>query len=212
MRTGSWRSRLLACGALVVAASVGVTVPANAAVTQCMTESYSDGAKIVPGSNGGQKTRGITLDKAPTTKKDVVWKGTDFECNEERTCRYTWEKSKTTTTGWSVGGGVDAGNASSPSKKWYNLVIPLTAGYGQTVEIKTSFTFSVDMKSGDIAAPMQIAIRRTHTGNFSGGWVRTNRGCRGGMTYEWKGNVSFGKWTKDVFERELVKYSINGVY
>ena len=195
-----------------MAASLGVAAPANAAVTQCMTQSQSDGAKIVPGSNGGQKTRAITLKTAPNTKKDPVWKGTDFECNTGRTCRYTWEKSHTTTTGWSVGGGVDAGNASSPSKKWYNLVIPLVVGYNKTVEIKTAFTFSVDMKSGDVAAPMQIAIRRTHEGNFSGGWVRTNRGCRGGVNYEWQGNVSFGKWSKDVFEKELVKYSINGVY
>ena len=210
MSGGSWRSRLLACGALVVAASLGVAAPANAAVTQCMTQSHSDGAKIVPGSNGGQKTRSIQRKTAPNTTRDKVWQGPTFECNESNSCRYAWERTNKTTVGWAVGGSTELGNTNSPSKKWYNVLVPLVGGYGQTAEIETTFTFEVFLKPRDVAAPIQVAIRRLAEGDFSGGWVRTNRGCRGGTTYEWQGNVTFGKWTRHVFEKELVKYSVNG--
>lgn len=206
----SWWHRILVCGALVVAAVVSVTGAANAAVSQCMTESYSDGAKIVPGTGGGQTTRGITRQQASTTWDDWVWKGPEFQCPRGRTCDYAWQKSKETTTGWTVGGGTDIGNATSPSKKWYNTVLPLTVGYQKTTTISTNFTWTVHMIGGDIAMPVQIAVRRWIQGDFAGGWVRTNQGCQGGKKYEWQGDVRFGNWTRNVFVKEKVAYAVNG--
>ncbi|MDW4911502.1 hypothetical protein RB628_41035 [Streptomyces sp. ADMS] len=47
-------------------------------------------------------------------------------------------------------------------------------------------------------------------GDFSGGWAKTNRGCQGGTFYEWDGNIRYGNWTRNVFEKEKVGYAVNG--
>jgi hypothetical protein len=203
-----WR-RLLMCGALAIA-TVATTEGTASAATQCFSQSHSDGARIVPGTGGGNVTRSITRQRAANTWDDWVWRGTEFQCPRNRTCDYAWSKSKNTTTGWSVGGGTDAGNASSPTKKWYNVVLSLVGGYQRTVEINTTYEWTVHLNGGDVAQPVQVAVRRWTQGDFAGGWVRTNRGCKGGTTYEWDGNVRFGNWTRNVFEKEKVGYAVNG--
>jgi len=62
----------------------------------------------------------------------------------------------------------------------------------------------------DTAEPVQIARRRWVQGDWEGGWVRTNRGCRGGKIYQWDGNRRFCSWTTNRFEKEFVSYKING--
>ncbi|MDW4911503.1 hypothetical protein RB628_41040, partial [Streptomyces sp. ADMS] len=84
----------------------------------------SDGTQIVPGTGGGQATRSTTRQRAGNTWDDRVWRGTEFQCPQGRTCDYAWENSRTTTTGWAIGGGTDLGNARSPSGKWCNFPIP----------------------------------------------------------------------------------------
>jgi len=210
MRGKAWWHRIVVCSALIAAAAVGATGTASAAVTQCMTQSYSDGAKIVPGTGGGQQTRSIARQQAANTYNDWVWRGTEFQCPRGRTCDYAWSKTKTTTTGWSVGGGTNIGNTNSPSSKWYNVLVPLVAGYQRTTTITTDFSWTVHLLGGDIAQPVQIAVRRWTQGDFSGGWARTNQGCQGGTKYEWQGNLRFGSWTRNVFVKERVSYAVNG--
>lgn len=209
MRKDTLWTRVLMCGALAVAAVATMEGTASAAST-CFTQSYSDGANVVPGTGGGQVTRSIQRQQAANTWDDWVWRGTEFKCPSGRTCDYAWEKSKTTTTQWSIGGGTDLGNASSPSKKWYNVVLSLVVGYSRTTEISTTFTWTVHLNGGDVAYPVQIAVRRWTQGDFAGGWVRTNRGCQGGTIYDWDGSVRFGNWTRNVFVKERVTYAVNG--
>ncbi|MGW0705128.1 hypothetical protein ACWD4G_03985 [Streptomyces sp. NPDC002643] len=201
--------RALMCGTLAISTAVISTGSAEAA-TQCFSQSYSDGARIVPGTGGGNVTRAITRQRAGNTWDDWVWRGTEFVCPRGRTCEYSWEHSKSTVTGWAIGGGTDAGNASSPSKKWYNVVLSLVGGYQKTTQINTTFGWKVNLNGGDVAHPVQIAVRRWTQGDFSGGWVRTNRGCQGGTVYEWNGNTRFGNWTRNVYEKERVGYAVNG--
>ncbi|WP_329276579.1 hypothetical protein [Streptomyces sp. NBC_01451] len=209
MRKNTWWNRVLLCGVLAVA-TLATTEGTASAATQCFSQSYSDGANIVPGTGGGNVTRAITRQRAGNTWDDWVWRGTEFQCPRGRTCEYAWEKSKTTTTGWAIGGGTDLGNASSPSKKWYNTVVSFVGGYQKTTQLTTAFTWTVHLNGGDVAQPVQVAVRRWTQGDFAGGWVRTNRGCQGGTTYEWNGNVRFGDWTRNVFEKEKVGYAVNG--
>lgn len=209
MRKNTLWKRVLMCGALAVATLATMEGTASAA-SQCFTQSYSDGANVVPGTGGGQVTRSIRRQQAANTWDDWVWRGPEFGCPGGKTCDYSWDKSHTTITGWSVGGGASLGNTNSPSKKWYNVLVPLIVGYASSVNISTNYTWTVHLHGGDVAYPVQIAIRRWTQGDFSGGWVRTNRGCQGGTTYDWDGNLRFGYWTRNVFVKERATYAVNG--
>ncbi len=209
MVTKIWWNRALMSSALLLA-SLMSTVGTAEAATQCFSQSYSDGAKIVPGTGGGNVTRSIARQKAASDWYDVVWRGDLFLCPGGTTCSYAWQKSKTSTASWNLGGSTDAGNASSPNKKWYNIVLTLVGGYNSTTEVNTTFTFTVNMKGGEKAAPVNVAVRRWTEGDFVGGWVRSNRGCKGGTSYDWDGNVRFGKWNRNVFQRWMATYEING--
>ncbi|MEU0779197.1 hypothetical protein ABZ327_36360 [Streptomyces sp. NPDC006135] len=203
--------RVVMCGTLVAATAVCMTGTANAATTACFSQSYSDGAKIVPGTGGGHVTRAITLQRARNTWDDWVWRGTKAQCARDgNPCPYSWSESETVNTGWAVGGGTDLGNSSSPSKKWYNVVLPLVVGYQKTTEISKNVSIGVTAKPGQTAQPVMIAVRRWTQGNWAGGWVRTNRGCQSGTTYEWNGNARFGNWSRNVFVEKKVGWAING--
>ncbi|MDQ0962739.1 hypothetical protein QFZ66_006617 [Streptomyces sp. B4I13] len=203
--------RILMCGAMVAATAVCMTGTAEAATSTCFSQSYSDGAKIVPGTGGGHVTRSITRQQANNTWDDWVWRGQLSVCARGGgNCPYTWTESQVTNTGWAVGGGTNIGNTSSPSKKWYNIVLPLVVGYQKNTTISKTFTIGATARPGQTAQPVQIARRRWTKGDFSGGWVRTNRGCQNGTTYEWNGNIRFGDWTRNVFVTSISGYAING--
>ncbi|MFF5372772.1 hypothetical protein, partial [Streptomyces sp. NPDC013187] len=139
--------RVVMGGALVAASAVCMTGTANAATTTCFSQSYSDGAKIVPGTGGGHVTRAITLQRANNTWDDWVYRGRKNVCaRDSNGCPYSWSESQTKTTGWAIGGGTDIGNSSSPSKKWYNVVVPLVVGYQKTTTISKTTTIGVDAK------------------------------------------------------------------
>ncbi|MFF5372771.1 hypothetical protein [Streptomyces sp. NPDC013187] len=203
--------RILMGGALVAATAVCMTGTANAATTTCFSQSFSDGAKTVPGTGGGHVTRAITLQRANNTWDDWVYRGRKNVCaRDSNGCPYSWEDSVTKTVNWSVGGGTSLGNASSPTGKWLNVVLPLTVGYQKTTEVSKSTTIGVNAKPGQTAQQVMIAVRRWTQGNYAGGWVRTNRGCQNGTTYEWNGNARFGNWTRNVFVEDKVGWALNG--
>jgi hypothetical protein len=207
----TWR-RLLEVPAVAIAALLAATAPAYAAVERCISDSESDTAQVIPGTGGGQKVRAVARQQARNTWDDHFWVGKPAMicprgANE---CDQAWNKTETHSTQWNVGLEVSIGNASSPSKKWWNPVANAVGGYGQSKQVSESFTWTVHFKAGDTAEPVMIARRRWVQGDFEGGWVRTNRGCRGGKIYRWDGNHRFGKWTTNRFEKELVSYRING--
>jgi hypothetical protein len=203
----------MAIPAIVVAALLATTGPAYAAVERCMTESESDGAQIVPGTGGGQKTREIQRQQARNTWDDHIWVGPPKICPRnaaEAGCKLGHTESKTTTTTWSVGLSIDLGNASSPSKKAANAVGTIMGVYQRSVEVTSSWTWEVNVKPGDTVEPVQIARRRWIQGDFVGGWVRTNRGCQGGRIYEWNGATRWGSWATNKLEKEIEAFKING--
>ncbi|MCQ9184584.1 hypothetical protein KMT30_37205 [Streptomyces sp. IBSBF 2953] len=203
--------RLVMCGALVAATAVCMTGTANAATSTCLGQSYSDGARIVPGTGGGHVTRSITRQQARNTWDDWVWRGEKVVCSRNSLpCSHSWTRSETVNTGWAIGGGTDIGNSSSPSKKWYNVVLPLVIGYQKTTEISKNTTIGVTVKPGHTAQEVIIAVRRWTQGDFAGGWVRTNRGCRSGTAYEWNGNLRYGNWTRNVFVENKYGWAVDG--
>ncbi|MCQ9184585.1 hypothetical protein KMT30_37210 [Streptomyces sp. IBSBF 2953] len=203
--------RILTCGALLAATAVCMTGTANAATSTCFGQSYSDGAQIVPGTGGGHVTRAITRQQARNTWDDWVWRGEKVVCSRNSDpCSHSWDTSVSKTTGWAIGGGISLGNASSPSGKWFNTVASLTVGYQKTTTITKSISIGVTVPPGHTAQQVIIAVRRWTQGNYAGGWVRTNRGCRSGTTYEWNGNAKFGNWTRNVFVEKKSGWAVDG--
>lgn len=177
--------------------------PAQAATEKRFTEQYSDGAQVVPGSDNSYKTRSVARTQASNTWDDWVWRGRMDKCPSApgtRDCQFTYSESKTTTSGWNVGGGVELGNASSPSKKWYNVVLSLVGGYGRSTTVTTNYDRSVTVDPGVTVQLVQVVVRRWTRGDYVGGWVRTNRTCGGypiaNTVYEWRGEHRFGQWTR----------------
>ncbi len=206
----AWQ-RVVTCGTLVAATAVCMTGTANAATSACFSQSYSDGAQVVPGTGGGHVTRAITRQQAGNTWDDWVWRGEKVECSRSAiSCPHSWTQSQTVTTGWAVGGGINLGNSSSPSKKWYNALASVTGGYQKTTEISKTTTIGVTVRPGHTAQEVIVAVRRWTQGDYAGGWVRTNRGCQSGTTYEWNGNLRFGSWNRNVFVEKKYGWAIDG--
>jgi hypothetical protein len=203
-------SRLLVVPA--IASLLAATAPAYAAVERCISEGESGGAQVVPGTGGGQRTRAIARQQARNTWDDHIWVGKPgMICPRGATeCDQAWQKAETKTTGWNVGTELNVGNATNPWKKWWNPLATFVGRYGQTKEVSESFTWTVHFKAGDTAEPVLIVRRRWVQGDWEGGWVRTNRGCRGGKIYTWDGNRRFGSWTTNRYVNEYASYKVNG--
>lgn len=221
------RRKRLGSRVLGVAAFLGATMmiatPANAADWVCYTDAHSDGAKIVPGNKGDHQTRWVGRTQARNTWDDWVWRGEPKVCPRRGLeCTYEWQESKTTSAAWSVGGSIELGNASSPSKKWYNGVVSANGNYGRSTSFTSNFTFSVKIGPGSEVYPVQVVVRRWKQGDFVGGWVRTlnwpgatncstgPRNAPAGVRYEWDPNIRFGNWTTNEKERDFGSFAING--
>ncbi|MGJ5894595.1 hypothetical protein ACSCBZ_21925 [Streptomyces niveiscabiei] len=145
-----------------------MTGTANAATSACFSQSYSDGAQVVPGTGGGHVTRAITRQQAGNTWDDWVWRGEKVECSRSAiSCPHSWTQSQTVTTGWAVGGGINLGNSSSPSKKWYNALASVTGGYQKTTEISKTTTIGVTVRPGHTAQEVIVAVRRWTQGDYA---------------------------------------------
>jgi len=185
--------------------------PAYAAPEKCMSDKDSDTAQIVPANGGGYRTRSVTRQQARNTWQDWIWRGEMRHCSKNaKECTYTWHQSKSTTSGWSVGGSVTAGNASSPTQKWYNFVFALLPSYNRTTTVSTDFDWSTTVNPGSTAQPVQVVWRRWVQGDFVGGWKRLERGCNNGKVYEWQPNVRFGNWTENQKQSQSGEIAVDG--
>ncbi|GAB2889516.1 hypothetical protein GCM10027074_67340 [Streptomyces deserti] len=215
MRKRKLGSRLAGVVAFLASMMMFAT-PAHAADWTCWDQSYTDGAQVVPYNTGKYKTRAVTRQQARNTWDDWIWRGPIKICPAAgRECKYSHERTESTTSGWSIGGGFDLGNASSPSKKWYNVVASLVGGYGRSTTVTTNFNWEVTVGPRDKVQPVQVVVRRWTQGDWVGGFVRTGGSCstgpRGGYgtRYEWNPNVRFGNWAVNVRQWEFGSYAIN---
>lgn len=117
--------------------------PAHA-VGGCLRDSDTDQVQIAPKATSfKEQARSVARQQAANSWQDVVWRGTEKKCasNSPGNCNYSWSVNKTTSFGWAVGGQVSLGNASSPSKKWYNFVLSLIPSIQKSSTISTTETF-----------------------------------------------------------------------
>lgn len=186
--------------------------PAYAAPTKCITNQESDGAQIVPANGAGYLSRAVVRQRAKGTWQDFIWRGELKPCPKGGTkqCELTWGVNKITTSGWSIGGAVGLGNASSPSKKWYNMVLAFLPSYQKITTVETNFNWAVTVLPGHTAQPVQVVTRRRVQGDFVGGWSRTGSGCPNGKTYQWQPNLRWGNWTENQKQSQVGTIAVDG--
>ncbi len=211
-----WR-RLLTGVAFAAALATFTAGPAQAATERCFTEQYSDGAQVVPGTDNSHRTRSVARTQAAKTWDDWVWRGRLDRCPSApgaRECQFKISESKSTTAEWNAGFSLNLGNTSSPTKKWYNALANVTAGYGRSTTVTTDYNRTVTVSPGSSVQPVQVVVRRWTRGDYVGGWVRTNRTCGGypiaNTVYEWRGEHRFGTWTANRRVHEFGSFAING--
>lgn len=151
-------------------------------------------------ADGG--TRIITTQRAGNTWDDWTWRGKSENivqsCDRNsKGCSLTWGKSKTTsyahTTGWAVEGGfgfpikslgLSVGGEFQRQQTW-------TQSQAENFDMRT------EMKPGQWAQPVIVAVRRWQRGNFYGGHFLDlpiiSRSNKWGYTYEWAWK-NFGGW------------------
>lgn len=191
--------------------------PAHA-VGGCLRDGDTDQVKIAPkASSFKEQARAVARQQDRNSWQDVVWRGTEKKCasNSPGNCNYSWAVNKTTNFGWAVGGQVSLGNASSPSKKWYNFVLSLIPSIQKSSTISTTETFEQPVPPGGFGQPWQVVQRRWKSGDYVGGWVNQNRACtfglnQAGHVYTWDPNVRWGYWQANIREREYDGIAVNG--
>lgn len=142
----------------------------------------------------------ITTQKAGNTWDDWVWRGkkdgTVQACSSNsKGCTFSWGKTKSTayahTVGWAVEGGF-----SFPVK---SLGVSVGAEYQRqktwTQTQTETFDMRTDMKPGQWAQPVIVAVRRWRKGYFYGGFFadQISRSNKWGYTYEWAWR-NYGAW------------------
>jgi hypothetical protein len=179
---------------LVLLASSGV---AMADSSECVPNYTTTAADF-----SGSGTYGEVLQQAGNTWQDWIWEGPTFQCPSEVTsCTYAWGHSNTTSYSVEVG-----------------LSIPDVAGvsfvpsYEVTHSTTTSFTYTVYMKPGQYAQPVQIVDRRWRQGDIVGAWVNSYQTCAAwedtGYIYNWNGGASWDTWEDNVQVNSYGTYNV----
>ena len=142
----------------------------------------------------GDTTYARVKQQASNTWEDWVFRGEVFQCPPQGIqCTYAWGKTQLSGWRWSVGLKVELGGLKLPGS-----VSGEFSRYGET---STSFTFTVFLKPGQYAQPVQKVIRRWRSGDFVGAFRRTGKTCRknwnenNGREYYWDGNYGWGRWS-----------------
>jgi hypothetical protein len=137
----------------------------------------------------GDTTWAQGTQRAANTWQDWVWRGDTFRCpTNVPGCSYAWGQTKTSGWSWSVGVSVNIPNAGS-----------ITPNYGRNGSTTTSFTFTVNLKPGQFAQPVQVVQRQWRQGIFVGAFRSTGYLCDGRhpgiYSYWWDGEYRWGNWS-----------------
>ncbi|MFC8672545.1 hypothetical protein ACFUEN_07710 [Streptomyces griseorubiginosus] len=181
----------------------------------CMADDYSDQAQYVPMNDGSMQTRSIGINSASNTWDDWIWRGDLRVCSRSaQSCTLSWNIEKSSSSGWAAGATATLGNASSPSKKWYNFVLGLIPNYSKSTSITTNFDWSTTIRPGQTAQPVQVVVRRWTQGQYQGAYVKGGACTLGlgnaGHQYTWNGNLKWGHWTANERVREFGSIAVDG--
>lgn len=144
--------------------------------------------------------------QASKTWDDWVWRGKNdgtvqFCSSNSKGCSFTWGKSKSTsyayTIGWSVGGGfgLSKGALSATVSGQYQRQKTWTKTQSENFDMRT------EMKPGQWAQPVIVAVRRWKQGHFFGGHFCdvVSRSNKYAYTYDWA-NKKYGSWSGNEYQ------------
>lgn len=207
------------CGLVTVSVAsllvlVPVLEPARAVVTECLADSESQGFD-------GVFLKGVTkaevTEQAASTWDDWIWKGELYTCpSDAKRCEYSYGKSHTSSTSFSIGGLAQFGNRNSPSKSYLNAFLFLIPNYTRIEEYTTDFSTTINFNPGDTVYPIQVATRRWRRGIFRGGYFKLAgaqecaAGGEGGHWYVRAVDRPWGTWSDNYLVGEWSTYVVNG--
>ncbi|WNM35771.1 hypothetical protein RKE30_38145 [Streptomyces sp. Li-HN-5-11] len=172
---------------LILLASPGVA----SAYDHIQCKQTTDGSPI-PGTGAAPRSTFTVTQQASNTWQDWVWRGgpkLTFRCSwEVPQCTYAWTKTKSTSWSLEVG-----------------LKLPDIKGFGlsptgqRTMSTTTSYTWTIYMKPGQFAEPIQVVDRRWRSGDVHGAWVSDHRACGvSAEEYYWDPNYYVGQWSDNI--------------
>lgn len=191
-----------------------VLEPARAVVTACLADSESEGFD-------GVFLKGVTRAEvtqwAASTWDDWIWKGEPYTCpSNVKRCEYSYGKSHTSSTSFSIGGLAQFGNRNSPSKSYLNAFLFLIPNYTWIKEYTTDFSTTINFNPGDTVYPIQVATRRWRSGIYRGGYFKLAGAdeCLGaggsGHWYVRAEDRPWGTWSDNYLVGEWATYVVNG--
>lgn len=149
----------------------------------------------------GDGTWAETKQRASNTWEDWVWRGTTFKCpTNVPSCSYAWGQSHTEGWYWEAGFSVSLGPVS---------VVP---NYGRTSSTTTTYTFTVNLRPGQYAQPIQVVQRRWTQGDFVGAFISDGHVCESrhpnNVHYWWDGSHRWGNWTQNERVNDWGTYNV----
>ncbi|KDN75580.1 hypothetical protein DF19_08690 [Streptomyces olindensis] len=201
---------------MVVLASPSV---ASASSQECLGNSSTPANADIAGNWSTQhQTRSVTVQQARKTWQDWVYRGDldhkTFQCPwNVPSCSYAWQQSKTTGWKWSVGLNVKVPSVLS---KAVSELAALTPSYERNGSITTAFTWTITLKPGQKAAPIQVVERRWTQGVYQGIYHSTGKSCLPTTTdinakphfYTWDPNARWGSWTTNMAVSDWATYNV----
>ncbi|WP_405767617.1 hypothetical protein [Streptomyces sp. NBC_01538] len=180
---------------LVLLASAG----SASADTWCFKD---DGASYRTGNTTWAKGQS----QAPNTWEDWVWRGPTFRCpTNAPSCAYAWGQQKT--TGWSA----QIGLKIDVKIPYVGKLAEVTPQYQRSGSTTTSYTYTVNLRPGQFAQPIQVVLRRWTQGTYVGAFRTDGSSCGNGeKRFWWDGNYEFGKWQADLKVNDWGSYNVYG--
>ncbi|MFJ2112524.1 MULTISPECIES: hypothetical protein [unclassified Streptomyces] len=200
----------LALTPLVVLASPGV---ASAASNVCLQNPENSPHDMAGNWSTDDKTTAVGTQQAGNTWQDWVWRGDTFKCpTNVPSCSYAWQKSQTTGWQWSAGLSIKVPNFFGSD------LGSLTPSYGRNGSTTTSFTFTVNLKPGQSAQPIQVVERRWTQGVYKGIYKANGKTCLvspsnpngKAFRYDWYPNEQWGSWTTNLRVNDWGTYNVQG--
>lgn len=186
----------------VLLALVLLTMVSAPGFAQAATWCWKGGDNVRSGDTSWARVK----QQAQNTWEDHVWRGDTFRCPASVSqCTYAWGHSKTTGWRWSTGVSVNLAGLKLPGT--------VNAEFQRYGETTTSFTYTVFLKPGQYAQPVQKVIRRWQSGDFVGAFRLTGKTCsisswENGREYYWDGGYGWGNWSRNIRVNDFGTYNV----
>jgi hypothetical protein len=175
---------------------------ASPGLAQAQTWCWKGGENV----RSGDTSRTRVKQQAAKTWEDWVWRGSTFRCpTNVPQCTYAWGQSKTTGWSYTTGVSIDLAGLKLPGS--------LSAEFQRRGETTTSFTYTVFLRPGQYAQPVQKVVRRWQSGDFVGAFRTNGRTCSisswdNGREYYWDARYAWGNWSRNVRVNDFGTYHV----